>query len=65
MKLLEFSVFNVCGKECTLQFEPAADMSWQSWACNELNQAATYPLPICKRAQSQYDHHGRQHWLWE
>ena len=45
MKLLESSVFNVCQKECTLQFEPAADMSWQSWACNELNQAATYPSP--------------------
>ncbi|CAB4031417.1 Hypothetical predicted protein, partial [Paramuricea clavata] len=24
---------------------PSADMSWQSWACNELNQAATYPSP--------------------
>ena len=20
-------------------------MSWQSWACNELDQAATYPSP--------------------
>lgn len=35
----------LCGKECTLQFQPSANMSWQSWACNVLNQAATYPSP--------------------
>jgi hypothetical protein len=23
-----------------MEFQPSADMSWQSWACNELNQAA-------------------------
>ena len=45
MLLLESSVFTVCGKECTMEFQPSADMSWQSWACNELNQAATYPSP--------------------
>ena len=45
MLLLESSVFTVFGKECTLEFQPSADMSWQSWACNELNQAATYPSP--------------------
>ena len=45
MQLLESNVFTVCGRECTLEFQPAADMSWQSWACNELNQAATYPSP--------------------
>ena len=45
MLLLESSVFTICGRECTLQFQPSADMSWQSWACNEVNQAATYPSP--------------------
>ncbi|CAH3043852.1 unnamed protein product [Porites lobata] len=25
--------------------QPGADMSWQSWAANELNQAAKYPSP--------------------
>ena len=45
MLLLESSVFTVCGRDCTLEFQPAADMSWQSWAANELNQAATYPSP--------------------
>jgi hypothetical protein len=45
MQLLESSVFTVCGKECTGEFQPSADMSWQSWACNELNQAATHPCP--------------------
>ena len=43
MLLLESSVFTVFGRECTLEFQPSADMSWQSWACNEVNQAATYP----------------------
>ena len=45
MLLLESSVFTLCGKECTMEFQPTADISWQSWACNELNQAATYPSP--------------------
>lgn len=45
MMFLESSVFTVCGKECTMEFQPSADMSWQSWACNELNQAATFPSP--------------------
>lgn len=45
MKMLEGNVLNVCGKECTIEFQPGADMSWQSWAANELNQAATYPSP--------------------
>jgi len=29
-----------------MEFQPAADIGWQSWACNELNQAATYPSPF-------------------
>ncbi len=29
MLLLESSVFTICGRECTLQFQPSADMSWQ------------------------------------
>ena len=45
MQLLESSVFTVCGRECTVEFQPSADMSWQSWACNEVNQAATHPSP--------------------
>ena len=45
MVLLESSVFNVCGRECTVEFQPSADMSWQNWGCNELNNAATYPSP--------------------
>ena len=44
MLLLESSVFTICGRECTMEFQPSADMSWQSWACNELNEAATYHL---------------------
>ena len=45
MKMLEGNVLTVCGKKCTVEFQPGADMSWQSWAANELNQAATYPPP--------------------
>ncbi|KAK3746846.1 hypothetical protein QZH41_000036 [Actinostola sp. cb2023] len=33
------------GNRCTVEFQPSADQSWQSWANNELNQAATYPSP--------------------
>ena len=45
MLLLESSVFTVCQRECTFQFQPSADMSWQNWGCNEVNNAATYPSP--------------------
>jgi len=45
MEMLEGNAFNVCDRLCTLGFQPRADMSWQSWANNELNQAATYPSP--------------------
>ena len=45
MMLLESSVFTVCGRKCTIEFQPSAYMRWQSWACNEVNQAATYPSP--------------------
>ena len=45
MLLLESSIFTLNGKECTLEFQPGADMSWQSWAANEVNQAATHPSP--------------------
>ncbi|PFX27345.1 hypothetical protein AWC38_SpisGene7968 [Stylophora pistillata] len=33
------------GSEVGKTFDTGADMSWQSWAANELNQAATYPSP--------------------
>ena len=45
MEMLEGNVFVVSNKQCTVEFQPSADMSWQSWANNELNQAATYPSP--------------------
>ena len=45
MALLEGNVFTVCGKKCTVEFQPSADMCWQSWANNEIKQAATYPSP--------------------
>ena len=45
MALLEGNIITVCGKQCTVEFQPSADTSWQSWANNELDQAATYPSP--------------------
>ncbi|XP_022804266.1 uncharacterized protein LOC111341543 [Stylophora pistillata] len=45
MALLEGNITTVCGKQCTAEFQPSADMSWQSWANNEVNQAATHPSP--------------------
>ncbi|KAJ7365214.1 hypothetical protein OS493_007866 [Desmophyllum pertusum] len=45
MALLEGNIITVCGKKCTVEFQPSTDMCWQSWANNELNQAATYPSP--------------------
>ena len=43
MEMLEGNVFVVSNKQCTVEFQPSADMSWQSWANNELSQADTYP----------------------
>ena len=45
MRVLEGNIFTVRGQQRTLEFQPSADQSWQSWANNELNQAATYPSP--------------------
>ena len=42
MEMLEGNVFIVSNKQCTVEFQPSADMCWQSWANSELNQAATY-----------------------
>lgn len=43
MALLEGNLLTIAGKQCTVEFQPSADMSWQNWANNELNQAATHP----------------------
>ena len=45
MALLEGNLVTICDRQCTINFQPSADMSWQSWANNEVNQAATYPSP--------------------
>ena len=43
MRVLEGNILTVRGQQCTLEFQPSTDQSWQSWAKNELNQAAPYP----------------------
>ena len=42
MEMLGGNIFIVSNKQCTVEFQPSADMCWQSWANSELNQAATY-----------------------
>jgi hypothetical protein len=41
----ESSVFTLCHRECSFEFQASADMSWQNAACNEGNNAATYRSP--------------------
>ena len=52
MQMLEGNIFHVAGCECTVQFQPSADQSWQSWANNETTQAATYPSPFANVSKS-------------
>ncbi len=52
MALLEGNCLTIAGKRCTLGFQPSADMAWQSWANNELNQAATHPSPYANVSKS-------------
>ena len=35
--MMEGNLFTVCVQQCTTEFQPSADQSWQSWANNELN----------------------------
>jgi hypothetical protein len=52
MQLLESNVFEICGKQCTVEFQPSADMSWQSWACNELKQDFRSAFLNCQQVDS-------------
>ena len=52
MQMLEGNIFHVAGCECTVQFQPNADQSWQNWANNETTQAATYPSPFANVSKS-------------
>ena len=45
MRVLEGNILTVRGQQCTREFQPSADQSWQSWAKNDLNHAETYPSP--------------------
>ena len=51
MEVIEGNIFKVAGLNCTIEFQPSADQSWQSCANNETTQLATYPSPfanVCK-----------------
>jgi hypothetical protein len=45
MAIFEGNYMTIAGKKCTIEFQTSAGMAWQSWANNELNQAATCPSP--------------------
>ena len=56
MKAMEGSYFTINGQRCEFEFVPSADQAWQTWAANEVNQAATYPSPygnVCQATMSQ------------
>ena len=53
MKVLEGNVLTVCSQQCTAEFKPSADQSWQSCANNELNKAAKYLLPYANVHQGE------------
>ena len=63
MQVLEGNLFNVCGHQCIIEFQPSADQSWQSWANNELNQAVTYPSPYANVHKGDMSKIGGIHWL--
>ena len=46
MEMLAGNIFHVAGEKCTVQFQPSADQSWQSWENNATTQAATFPSPF-------------------
>ena len=56
MALLEGNILTINGKQCTVEFQPSADMSWQIWANNEVNQTATHPSPYANVSKSNITH---------
>jgi hypothetical protein len=58
MQVMEGNLLTVCGYQCTVEFQPSADQSWQSWANNELNQAATYPSPYANVHHGEFSRMG-------
>ncbi|CAH3019442.1 unnamed protein product [Porites evermanni] len=59
MSIGTLTCWNLASRQCTLEFQPSEDQSWQSWAKNELNQAATYPSPYANVHQGQLSKMGR------
>ncbi|CAB3992630.1 Hypothetical predicted protein [Paramuricea clavata] len=58
MQVMKGNLLTVCGYQCTVEFQPSADQSWQSWANNELNQAATYPSPYANVHHGEFSRMG-------
>ena len=44
--MLEGNSITIAGRKCTIEFQPSADMCWQSWANNEIDKLSPrYPSP--------------------
>ena len=52
MKIMEGNYCTINGKRCLFEFVPSADQAWQTWAANEVSQAAMYPSPYANVSTS-------------
>ena len=52
MKTMEGNYCTINGKQCLFEFVPSADQAWQTWATNEVSQAAMYPSPYANVSTS-------------
>ena len=48
MAMLEGNIIIIAGRKCTIEFQPSADMCWQSWANNEINQSCHLSVTLCQ-----------------
>ena len=52
MKTMKGNYFTINGQRHVFEFAPSADQAWETWAANEVNQAAIYPSPYGNVSQS-------------
>ena len=64
MQLLESSVFTFCGRDGTLEFQPSANMSWQTWpTMSSIRQQHTHShMLMCIRGTCGSIGNGSEQW---
>ena len=55
MEVIEGNIFKVAGLNCTIEFQPSADQSWQSCANNENHTIGNLSFTICQCLQREYE----------